>query len=147
VIKLQLEKKELEEKKHQSEIRTRQLETIYRAKRISLSPQDAEAFQLFRKIVTEYHYEPTSERKILQHWMNVAFHDFSDRLENRCKDLSEREKDICYLSALGLDCENIAEILEVQPRSIERYISNICKKLGFEKGTKKLFVDFIGRWK
>lgn len=147
VIKLQLEKKELEEKKHQSEIRTRQLETIYRAKRISLSPQDAEAFQLFRKIVTEYHYEPTSERKILQHWMNVAFHDFSDRLENRCKDLSEREKDICYLSALGLDCENIAEILEVQPRSIERYISNICKKLGFEKGTKKLFVDFISRWK
>ena len=87
------------------------------------------------------------KEKCLQHWMNVAFHDFSDRLENRCKDLSEREKDICYLSALGLDCENIAEILEVQPRSIERYISNICKKLGFEKGTKKLFVDFIGRWK
>ena len=146
-MKLEQEMEGLEAKKRQSEVRTRQLEAIYRAKGVSLSPLDAEAFQLFRRIVTEHHYEPTLERKVLQHWMNVAYHDFSIRLDSRCKDLSEREKDICYLSVLGLDCDGIAEILEVQPRSIERYISNICRKLGFEKGTKKLFADFIGGWK
>ena len=67
---LQLEINELKEKKHQSEIRIRQLETIYRVKGDTLSTQDAEAFQVFRRIMDKHTYHPASERHLLQHWMN-----------------------------------------------------------------------------
>lgn len=144
---IQLEMNELKEKKRQSEIRIRQLETIYRVKGTALSAQDAEAFQLFRRIMDKHRYNPSTERHLLLQWMNLAHRDFAIRLDIRCKDLSDREKDICYLVALGLEYDHIAEILDVQPRSVDRYISTICKKLGFEKGNKKLFADFMAGWR
>lgn len=144
---LQLEMDELKEKKHQSEIRIRQLETIYRIKGDALSTQDAEAFQVFRRIMDKHVYLPASERHLLQHWMNLAHRDFAIHLDMHCKDLSDREKDICYLVALGLESDYIAETLDVQPRSVDRYISTICKKLGFEKGNKKLFAEFMAGWR
>lgn len=144
---IQLEMNELKEKKRQSEIRIRQLETIYRVKGDALSTQDAKAFQLFRRIMDKHHYTPSTERHLLQQWMNLAHRNFAIRLDVRCKDLSDREKDICYLVALGLEYDHIAEMLDVQPRSVDRYISTICKKLGFEKGNKKLFADFIAAWR
>ncbi len=144
---LQLEMDELKEKKHQSEIRIRQLETIYRIKGDALSTQDAEAFQVFRRIMDKHVYLPASERHLLQHWMNLAHRDFAIHLDMHCKDLSDREKDICYLVALGLESDYIAETLYVQPRSVDRYISTICKKLGFEKGNKKLFAEFMAGWR
>lgn len=144
---LQLEMNELKEKKRQSEIRIRQLETIYRVKGDALSAQDAEAFQVFRRIMDKHAYHPASERHLLQHWMNLAHRDFAIRLDVRCKDLSDREKDICYLVALGLEFDHIAETLDVQSRSVDRYISTICKKLGFEKGNKKLFAEFMAGWR
>ena len=144
---LQLEMDELKEKKRQSEIRIRQLETIYRIKGDALSTQDAEAFQVFRRIMDKHVYLPASERHLLQHWMNLAHRDFAIHLDMHCKDLSDREKDICYLVALGLESDYIAETLDVQPRSVDRYISTICKKLGFEKGNKKLFAEFMAGWR
>ncbi len=144
---LQLEMDELKEKKHQSEIRIRQLETIYRIKGDALSTQDAEAFQVFRRIMDKHVYLPASERHLLQHWMNLAHRDFAIHLDMHCKDLSDREKDICYLVALGLESDYIAETLDVQPRSVDRYISTICKKMGFEKGNKKLFAEFMAGWR
>ena len=53
---LQLEMDELKDKKRQSEIRIRQLETIYRVKGDALSTQDAEAFQVFRRIMDKHAY-------------------------------------------------------------------------------------------
>ena len=144
---LQLEMDELKEKKRQSEIRIRQLETIYRIKGDALSTQDAEAFQVFRRIMDKHAYHPASERHLLQHWMNLAHRDFAIHLDMHCKDLSDREKDICYLVALGLESDYIAETLDVQPRSVDRYISTICKKMGFEKGNKKLFAEFMAGWR
>ena len=144
---LQLEMDELKEKKRQSEIRIRQLETIYRIKGDVLSTQDAEAFQVFRRIMDKHVYLPASERHLLQHWMNLAHRDFAIHLDMHCKDLSDREKDICYLVALGLESDYIAETLDVQPRSVDRYISTICKKMGFEKGNKKLFAEFMAGWR
>ena len=144
---LQLEMDELKEKKRQSEIRIRQLETIYRIKGDALSTQDAEAFQVFRRIMDKHVYLPASERHLLQHWMNLAHRDFAIHLDMHCKDLSDREKDICYLVALGLESDYIAETLDVQPRSVDRYISTICKKMGFEKGNKKLFAEFMAGWR
>ena len=144
---LQLEMDELKEKKRQSEIRIRQLETIYRVKGDALSTQDAEAFQVFRRIMDKHVYHPASERHLLQHWMNLAHRDFAIRLDVRCTDLSDREKDICYLVALGLEFDHIAKTLDVQSRSVDRYISTICKKLGFEKGNKKLFAEFMAGWR
>ena len=144
---LQLEMDELKDKKRQSEIRIRQLETIYRVKGDALSTQDAEAFQVFRRIMDKHAYHPASERHLLQHWMNLSHRDFAIRLDIRCKDLSDRDKDICYLVALGLEFDHIAKTLDVQSRSVERYISTICKKLGFEKGNKKLFAEFMAGWR
>lgn len=137
----------LQQEKQRKEIRIRQLETIFKAKDISVAVADVEAIQSFRNILEKEQYVPATDRGRLQHWLNMACHGFADRLKQQYPLLSERDKDVCYLKALGLDNEIIARILEVQVRSVDRYISRVCEKLGFAKGNKDDFALFIKRFK
>lgn len=144
---LQEEIVRLQQEKKKKELRIRQLETIFRAKDISVSVADVEAVQVFRNVLEKETYVPANDRGKLQHWLDMAYHNFADRLMQCYPLLSERDKDVCYLKALGLDNETIARILDVQPRSVDRYISRICEKLGFVKGNKDGFDSFIKRFK
>lgn len=131
------------DKKRDKEIRIKQLETIFRAKNIAVSTIDAEAMQAFFKLKQEKEYVPAADRNKLYHWIDMACQNFATRLDKQYPSLTGREKDICYLSALGFTLEEIANLLKIQPRSIERYISYICEKFGFEKGSKETFIAFI----
>ncbi len=51
--------------------------------------------------------------------------------------------DVCCLTALNLSIEDIATLLGIGERTVERYTSDICKKVGLPKGGKHIFVEFI----
>lgn len=133
----------LQNEKGEKDIRIKQLEIMFRAKDISISSTDAEALQTFLRITEQKEYTPATNRDNLQHWLNITHQDFAIRLNDKYPSLTGREKDICYLTALGLSLDTVAQLLDVQPRSIERYISRICEKFSFSKGSKESFIDFI----
>ena len=133
----------LQNEKGEKDIRIKQLEIMFRAKDISVSSADAEALQTFLKITEQKEYTPAANRDNLHHWLDITHQNFAIRLNDKYPSLTGREKDICYLTALGLPLDTVAQLLDVQPRSIERYISRICEKFGFIKRSKESFIDFI----
>ena len=133
----------LQNEKREKDIRIKQLETMFRAKDITVSSADAEALQTFLKITELKKYSPAADRDKLQHWLNIVHQNFAIRLNEQYSSLTGREKDICYLTALNLSLETVAQLLDVQPRSIERYTIRICEKFDFRKRSKESFIDFI----
>lgn len=133
----------LQNEKGEKDIRIKQLEIMFRAKDISISSTDAEALQTFLRITEQKEYTPATNRDNLQHWLNITHQDFAIRLNDKYPSLTGREKDICYLTALGLSLDVVAQLLDVQPRSIERYIIRICEKFSFIKRSRESFIDFI----
>lgn len=134
---------DLQNEKGEKDTRIKQLETMFRAKDISVSSADAEALQTFLKITELKKYIPAADRDKLQHWLNIVHQNFATRLNEQYSSLTGREKDICYLTALNLSLETVAQLLDVQPRSIERYTIRICEKFDFRKRSKESFIDFI----
>lgn len=133
----------LQNEKREKDIRIKQLEIMFRAKDISVSSADAEALQTFLRITEQKEYTSAANRDNLHHWLNISHQNFAIRLNGKYPTLTGREKEICYLTALGLPLDTVAQLLDVQPRSIERYISRICEKFGFIKRSKESFIDFI----
>jgi DNA-binding CsgD family transcriptional regulator len=85
-------------------------------------------------------YQPAEDRFKLAHWLNVSQNRWADRLATQYPTLSNGEKDICYLFAIGFSFEEMADLLQIQPRSVDRSVYRICKKMGFEQGNKEEFV-------
>lgn len=133
----------LQQERENKDKRIKQLETMYKAKNISISPAEAEAAQIFLKIINSGSYTPATDRENLQHWLDIVHQGFATSLNARYPSLSEREKDICYLAVLNLPVETIAHLLKVQPRSVEKYILRVCEKVGLKKKSKEIFVNFI----
>lgn len=133
----------LQKEKNEKDIRVKQLEIMFRAKNITISSLDVEALQTFLRITQQQTYIPTMDRESLHRWIDITHQSFATRLNNEFPALTGREKDICYLTVLDLSFDSVAQLLEVQSRSVERYISRVCEKLGFEKGNKETFINFV----
>ena len=139
---LQEQIKALEKEKEEKNLRIHQLEVTFRAKRITLSSDTAEAVQLYLHLMSRQgaKYQPAEDRFKLAHWLNVSQNRWADRLATQYPTLSNGEKDICYLFAIGFSFDEMADLLQIQPRSVDRSIYRICKKMGFEQGNKEEFV-------
>lgn len=144
---LQEQLQALEEEKKSKELRIRQLEVTFRSKQISLPVECVEAAQVYLQIVSKDTpcYNPAEDRRKLEFWLNVSHNDWAKRLECFYPSLTNGEKDICYLFALGLSLDEIAGLLKVQPRSVDRVIYRICRKMGLVQGSKEEFVAQINR--
>lgn len=144
---LQEQLQALEEEKKSKELRIRQLEVTFRSKQISLPVECVEAAQVYLQIVSKDTpcYNPAEDRRKLEFWLNVSHSDWAKRLECFYPSLTNGEKDICYLFALGLSLDEIAGLLKVQPRSVDRVIYRICRKMGLVQGSKEEFVAQINR--
>lgn len=90
-------------------------------------------------------YNPAEDRAKLEHWLNVSRHRWADRLEALYPSLTNNEKDICFLFVLGLGFDDIADLLGVQSRSVDRVVYRICRKMGLGQGSKEEFVAQINR--
>ena len=90
-------------------------------------------------------YNPAEDRTKLELWLNVSRNYWAERLEKIYPSLTNGEKDICYLFVLGLSFDEIAGLLDVQSRSVDRVVYRICRKMGLGQGSKEEFVAQISR--
>ena len=144
---LQEQMQVLEAEKRNKELRIRQLEVTFRSKHISLPVGTVEATQTYLQIVSKKNprYNPAEDRAKLEHWLNVSHNRWAERLEAFYPSLTNNEKDICFLFVLGLGFDDIADLLGVQSRSVDRVVYRICRKMGLEQGSKEEFVAQINR--
>lgn len=146
-INLQKQIASLETEKQEKDIRIRQLEVTFRGKRMALSPENAEAVQLYLNLInrTNIHYHPSEDRPILAHWLNISQDHWAERLNSHYPTLSNGEKDICYLFAIGFSLDEMADLLQIQPRSVDRVVYRICRKMGLSQGNKEDFVQTLNQ--
>lgn len=144
---LQIQMLALEEEKRSKEVRIRQLEVTFRSKDILLPVETVEATQVYLHIVSREHpyYHPAEDRSKLEHWLNVSRGGWAARLELLYPSFTNGEKDVCYLFALGLSFDRIADLLKVQPRSVDRVVYRICRKMKLGQGSKEEFIALINR--
>ena len=86
------------------------------------------------------HYTPAEDRTKLEYWLNISRNRWAERLEKLYPSLTNGEKDICYLFVVGLSFDEMASLLGVQSRSVNRVVYRICRKMGIEQGSKDEFV-------
>jgi len=146
-INLQKQIAYLEAEKQEKDIRIHQLEVTFRAKRIALSPETAEAVQLYLNLINRTHacYHPSEDRLLLAHWLNISQNQWAERLVSHYPTLSNGEKDICYLFAIGFSLDEMADLLQIQPRSVDRVVYRICRKMGLSQGNKEDFAKLLNQ--
>ena len=102
-------------------------------------------FKTYLSITKDKTYDKELERDNLRQWLNLMNQNFTDKLIKHYPVLSKSNQlmDVCCLTALNLSIEDIATLLGIGERTVERYTSDICKKVGLPKGGKHIFVEFI----
>ena len=102
-------------------------------------------FKTYLSITKDKTYDKERERDNLRQWLNLTNQNFTDKLIKHYPVLSKSNQlmDVCCLTALNLGIEDIATLLGIGERTVERYTSDICKKVGLPKGGKHIFVEFI----
>ena len=102
-------------------------------------------FKTYLSITKDKTYDKERERDNLRQWLNLTNQNFTDKLIKHYPVLSKSNQlmDVCCLTALNLSIEDIATLLGIGERTVERYTSDICKKVGLSKGGKHIFVEFI----
>ena len=102
-------------------------------------------FKTYLSITKDKTYDKERERDNLRQWLNLKNQNFTDKLIKHYPVLSKSNQlmDVCCLTALNLSIEDIATLLGIGERTVERYTSDICKKVGLPKGGKHIFVEFI----
>ncbi len=102
-------------------------------------------FKTYLSITKDKTYDKELERDNLRQWLNLTNQNFTDKLIKHYPVLSKSNQlmDVYCLTALNLSIEDIATLLGIGERTVERYTSDICKKVGLPKGGKHIFVEFI----
>lgn len=102
-------------------------------------------FKTYLSITKDKTYDKERERDNLRQWLNLTNQNFTNKLIKHYPVLSKSNQlmDVCCLTALNLSIEDIATLLGIGERTVERYTSDICKKVGLPKGGKHIFVEFI----
>ena len=98
-------------------------------------------FKTYLSITKDKTYDKELERDNLRQWLNLTNQNFTDKLIKHYPVLSKSNQlmDVCCLTALNLSIEDIATLLGIGERTVERYTSDICKKVGLPKGGKHIF--------
>lgn len=137
----------LKNEKEEKDIQIQHLKEGMGIEGLTVSRDLIESMQVVMKIKSEEHpsYIPAEDRDKLRYWLDLIYHRFGTRLIE-IYGLTEREQDVCYLKALELSDEEIAQLLKILPRSIDRCISRIRMKVEFKEGRKE-FANFITKFK
>lgn len=98
-------------------------------------------FKTYLSITKDKTYDKERERDNLRQWLNLTNQNFTDKLIKHYSVLSKSNQlmDVCCLTALNLSIEDIATLLGIGERTVERYTSDICKKSRASQGRKTYF--------
>ena len=99
-------------------------------------------FKTYLSITKDKTYDKERERDNLRQWLNLTNQNFTDKLIKHYPVLSKSNQlmDVCCLTALNLSIEDIATLLGIGERTVERYTSDICKKVGLPKGLSLIHI-------
>lgn len=133
----------LKKEKEDKDIQIQCLREGIGLKDLNIPREIIESMQVVMRIKSEDNpsYIPAEDRGKLKCWLDAVYYRFGTRLIE-IYGLTEREQDVCYLKALELSDDEIAQLLKILPRSIDRCVSRIRMKVGFKEGRKE-FAAFI----
>lgn len=122
------------------------IKLLYGTESVKLNPNDIKSLQMAQSLLTNKTYHPATDRMLLKQWLNLSKNKFAEKLESRYPQVKGRLIDICYLAALGVSIDEMAQILQVNNRTIERYMDEISLKTKLSPPGKKGFVQLINRF-
>lgn len=107
---------------------------------MELSPQDIEALRVFRMLQRDYTlFHPIRDKDNLAHWLDMTSNGLAAHLKANHPDLTTTEQCLCYLHSLGYNLQQIADILHIEKRSVERYIIRVCEKFNIAKNRASFY--------
>ena len=86
-------------------------------------------FNVYQSLTRQGIYHPSTDRPHLKNFLNQLFYQFADRLSSQYPTLKDRDLDICYMMALQLNPDEMAQIFNISTDSIKRYIRKITKEM------------------
>lgn len=106
--------------------------------------KDIKALQVALNLSQNKSFNISNDREDIKHWLNLSKNGFADKLHKTYPMLDKTFLDICYLAALGLSIDEIAQYAgNIKRRSVERYMSLICQEVQYPISGKKGFESFI----
>ena len=106
--------------------------------------KDIKALQVALNLSQNKPCNISDDREDIKHWLNLSRNGFADKLHKTYPMLDKTFLDICYLAALGLSIDEIAQYAgNIKRRSVERYMSLICQEVQYPMSGKKGFESFI----
>lgn len=109
----------------------------------TVTKEDISFWQSIQHLTKGNDYQPEKDREHLIRFLNMFKNGFADKLHTNYPMLQKRMLDVCYLAAFGFPIERIAKSLNVEVRTVERYMFNICQETNFSQKGKKGFKYFI----
>lgn len=100
--------------------------------------EDIQALELYLQLLQSPHtYNPPTDFKHLQHWLNLAYNNFALRLKNTYPHLTPMELTLCYLQRMGYSQKRMSETMQVKEDTIKRNIYRTCEHLNIENDKGK----------
>ncbi len=93
------------------------------------------------ELIRQIKYDPThikseSEWELLRQFENLFYNSFVDKLDE-FPNLTQREKEVCYLVRLGLNNPDIATVLCIDPLSVTKYKTRAKEKITYQSKSPK----------
>lgn len=113
-----------------------------------MEQKDIKALQVALNLSQNKPCNISDDREDIKHWLNLSRNGFADKLHKTYPMLDKTFLDICYLAALGLSIDEIAQYAgNIKRRSVERYMSLICQEVRYpmsgKKGLRALLTTYL----
>ena len=108
------------------------LQTLHRISQKDPKTIPGELKNTIRRIESNLQYD--QEWKEFEKWFQEVHSQFFKKIRKKFPSLTVREQKVCALLRLNMNTKDIANLTNLEPRTIEVYRYNIRKKLGLKPG-------------
>lgn len=134
---------QIDRKKKELDVVNNRMNILYGPNHHLLPINDIKSMQSALHLIRNRTCDLSCDRMNLKHWLNITRNDFAKKLESTYPTLKEYFLDVCYLTVLGLSIDEIAQVMNVNVRTVERYMGQVCYDVQFPLKGKKGFMEFL----
>lgn len=100
--------------------------------------EDIQALEFYLRLLqSPLTYNPNTDLPLLQHWLNLAYNNFSIRWRNAYPNLTSTELTLCYLQRMGYSQKRMSTIMRVKEETIKRNIYRTCEHLNIQNDKER----------
>ena len=100
--------------------------------------EDIQALEFYLRLLqSPLTYNPKTDLPLLQHWLNLAYNNFSIRWRNAYPNLTSTELTLCYLQRMGYTQKRMSTIMRVKEETIKRNIYRTCEHLNIQNDKER----------